>query len=288
MPRDLGTYERNWKGMVDRTRGYSAAAHFSCDLPNIKFRERILPSGKDVERLAIAADGKRLTVSVSTKLVGSEKTAERITQQAAEDIWWGLQRELADNIGFMTRLVRESIGFAFTDGVGNGTVSLSEAVVARDLMTAELVLGIESQTLNTAARHRRPGPSHAFDLFRDAVAERDPVLQFKGLYNAVVAAAEIALKCDCQTCTDEFVLSIQPATKLTLCTPKERKARIRKGHAKDQRLADQSTVFTSLRNRLDHAHSADRLAQGGWVATTAEIRAAVGALRSIAVRSLAR
>ena len=64
--------------------------------------------------------------------------------------------------------------------------------------------------------------------------------------------------------------------------------RARRGLAKDRRLTDHSTVFTSLRNRLDHADSAERLAQGGWMATTAEIRAAVGVLRSIAVRSLAR
>lgn len=261
---------------------YVATAEFSCDLSGIAFDACDLPPSTHVERLKIAADGRRLTVTVTTQPVRTHVLAEQIAREAADDVWWGLQRELGPNVGSASRLLRDSIGFSQEDADGNMSVSVLETIHPTDSVSA--ILRVGAQTLQAAARHRRPAASHAADLYRDAVAEHDPVLQFQGLYNAMVAAVQAVMKCDCQTCTDEFILQCDSAAKLVPCLPREKRARAR--HARDPRLADHATEYTSLRNRLDHAHSRDRAAQGGWAATAREIQGAVGRFRVLVLSAL--
>ncbi len=271
--------------MPERSKGHAALASYSSDLLGIQIQEREWGPLNEVKRATVFADAQRLRIVVSTNIMGSAARAERVADAAAEAIWWGLQQEIVANLRFATRIVRDAISLSYIDGKGGLSVSATDTSRGSDSSTAVLILS--SAAVAAAAGHPVPPPSPAVDMYVDALAERDPVLQFKALFNVAVAASERVLGCDCQVCTDELLLRLEPSMKLVPCPAgREKRTRTKSGHVRDPRLGNQTTEVTSLRNRLDHAHAATRRAQGGWAATTQEIKGVVSQLRTVSVRAL--
>ena len=262
----------------------SATAQYSCELPGIAFQEREWAAIEGLQRATVAAREGRLQIVVTTDPAHDEEGAERTAVAAAEQIWWGLHQQLAVNIRYMTRPVRDSLSFAFVGESQDLAFGICETVRVSDACEALLTPG--PLQFDAAALHRRPSESSSMDLYFASIAEHDPALQFQGLYNALAGMADTARACDCQVCIDGLILGLAPDSVLVAPPDLRGPRRCRRGRPSDMKLTNGETVYTSLRNRLGHANSPGRQAQGGWSATIDEIRQVLGTFRSIVVRSL--